>query len=345
MRRILLASLLVLGCSKRDEAPPVSADPPAAPMASAVKEYAVELLTCTNGVLGTVPAQSVGSNAVAPASAIVSAAPAASASAAPPASASGALPSMSAAGLGSLLAPIGEGGVGFGAIGHYDGGVGYGYGGFGPGPRRPRAATIIGVPSIDRDERARMVALSMCSTGLALRRCHAGAESPAGDLELALKIEPTGRVAAVDRLAGSITDQAFVSCLRAAILEKNFTPAASGITRYRLTFEAPNEPPSPVVTGALAPELVRRVMHRQLPKLNYCYEARLKSVPTLAGSVVAEFVIDKYGKVVSVKTSEGTLPDEPTRACVAKAIMAVEFPEPKGSGIVTVKYPLSFKPG
>lgn len=56
------------------------------------------------------------------------------------------------------------------------------------------------------------------------------------------------------------------------------------------------------------------------------------------------FVIDENGRVPSVQVNEGTnLTDCEAVQCMKKHYLQMEFPKPDG-GIVTVVYPIMFKP-
>jgi TonB family protein len=102
-------------------------------------------------------------------------------------------------------------------------------------------------------------------------------------------------------------------------------------------------PGKQVVRGSLDKEIIHRVIRRDLNKIRYCYEKRLVENPELAGKVRISFVIAADGRVQSAKIKESTLEDPVVGKCVAYAVRRLQFPKPKGGGIVIVDYPFVFK--
>ncbi len=99
----------------------------------------------------------------------------------------------------------------------------------------------------------------------------------------------------------------------------------------------------PVVIGALPPELIREVIHRNRSQLRYCYEVALPRDPTLAGKITAHFVIGEDGSVRLSEVAQTTMHDPQTEACVTSRIRTWQFPRPLGGGVVSVTYPFVFK--
>ncbi|HEU0030640.1 MAG TPA: AgmX/PglI C-terminal domain-containing protein [Kofleriaceae bacterium] len=97
----------------------------------------------------------------------------------------------------------------------------------------------------------------------------------------------------------------------------------------------------PAAQGDLDKAIIRRYIKRNLQKLTYCYEKQLLVKPKLAGTVNAQFTIGANGSVVDSKAS-GLDPE--VASCVAGVIKDIEFPKPKGAGVVIVKYPFTFRP-
>jgi hypothetical protein len=93
------------------------------------------------------------------------------------------------------------------------------------------------------------------------------------------------------------------------------------------------------VTGDLDKAIIRRYIKRNIQKIQYCYEKELLAKPKLEGTVTVEFDIAPDGKVTS-SVAHGM--DTAVEGCVAQVIKGIEFPKPKGGGIVAVKYPFTF---
>jgi biopolymer transport protein ExbD/outer membrane biosynthesis protein TonB len=94
-------------------------------------------------------------------------------------------------------------------------------------------------------------------------------------------------------------------------------------------------------TGDLDKNIIRRYIRRKLPHVRYCYEKQLIAKPKLAGRVDIQFVIDAAGNVTSA-AAKGMDPE--VASCISTAIKSIQFPKPKGGGIVKVSYPFNFRP-
>ena len=98
----------------------------------------------------------------------------------------------------------------------------------------------------------------------------------------------------------------------------------------------------PVVSGSLDKELIRRVIHANMGRVRHCYEETLTTKPNAKGKVAITFTIQKDGKVADATVKEDAVGDEVLAACVARTVLAMTFPEPKGGGSVVVTYPFIF---
>jgi biopolymer transport protein ExbD len=96
----------------------------------------------------------------------------------------------------------------------------------------------------------------------------------------------------------------------------------------------------PNATGDLDKAIIRRYIRRNIAKISYCYEKELLADPELEGTVNAQFLISATGLVASA-TANGVSSE--VSSCVEKVILAIEFPKPKGGGVVQVNYPFIFK--
>ena len=97
----------------------------------------------------------------------------------------------------------------------------------------------------------------------------------------------------------------------------------------------------PNAQGDLDKAIIRRYMKRNLQKIQYCYEKELVAKPSLAGTVTVRFTINADGRVSRSSASGLPVVD----ACVAAVVGAIEFPRPKGGGVVSVSYPFIFRNG
>jgi hypothetical protein len=93
-------------------------------------------------------------------------------------------------------------------------------------------------------------------------------------------------------------------------------------------------------TGDLDKNIIRRYIRRKLPQIKYCYEKQLLVKPGLAGTVNSAFQISPQGSVLNSSAS-GVSND--VSSCVADVIKTIQFPKPKGGGLVQVRYPFTFR--
>jgi Ca-activated chloride channel family protein len=100
----------------------------------------------------------------------------------------------------------------------------------------------------------------------------------------------------------------------------------------------------PAVLGALSPEVIRRVVLRNLGQVNHCYEVALAARPGIRGRLSLSFVIALNGTVAAVSLAGGNVTDAALVQCVSAAVRRWVFPAPTG-GTVTVTYPFNFEPG
>ncbi len=102
---------------------------------------------------------------------------------------------------------------------------------------------------------------------------------------------------------------------------------------------------SPIILGALDRSLIDQVIKRKMSQIRYCYQRELQKNPTLAGKVVIKFTIAKDGSVSAASVKSSDLGNPGAEKCVVDRFYSMQFPEPKGGGIVLVSYPFIFSPG
>ena len=104
-----------------------------------------------------------------------------------------------------------------------------------------------------------------------------------------------------------------------------------------------NVPVGPVM-GSLEKSVVDATVKEALPEIKTCYQEALSEHPELTGRVIVKIVIGKDGTVSSaaLKPEKTTLDSDPVIECVLEKVKFIEFPPPKGGGIVIITYPFSF---
>ena len=100
-----------------------------------------------------------------------------------------------------------------------------------------------------------------------------------------------------------------------------------------------------IILGSLDPRLIKSAIESKKDQFRLCYEKEINAQsPDLAGSVLTSFVIGPTGRVVQSGLVSSTLKNANTERCILKVIRTIQFPRPKGGGIVEVKYPFKFRP-
>jgi TonB family protein len=94
-----------------------------------------------------------------------------------------------------------------------------------------------------------------------------------------------------------------------------------------------------MVKGSLSKEVIRRIVHRHINEVKFCYERKLAQRPDLSGRVAIKFIISGTGAVQMAAVASSTLGDPSVENCIAQAVRRWTFPQPEGGGIVIVTYP------
>jgi hypothetical protein len=91
------------------------------------------------------------------------------------------------------------------------------------------------------------------------------------------------------------------------------------------------------------PELLRKILREYLPQFRHCYQQELERSEEAKGVVDLNFRIGKAGRVttVNIKSKKAKFSNSGTN-CMAGVLKLIDFPKPKGGGMVDVKQPLNF---
>ena len=98
-----------------------------------------------------------------------------------------------------------------------------------------------------------------------------------------------------------------------------------------------------MVKGSLSKEVIRRIVHRHINEVKFCYERELAQRPDLAGRVSIKFIIMGTGAVQMAAVAESTIGNPNVENCIAGAVRRWTFPQPEGGGIVIVTYPFQLE--
>jgi hypothetical protein len=99
-----------------------------------------------------------------------------------------------------------------------------------------------------------------------------------------------------------------------------------------------------VVLGSIDPEILRKILGEYLAQFKFCYQQELQEQSEkIKGIVDLNFRIEGDGKVskVNIKSAQTKFSDKGV-GCMSNVLRMIEFPKPKGGGLVDVRQPLNF---
>lgn len=99
-----------------------------------------------------------------------------------------------------------------------------------------------------------------------------------------------------------------------------------------------------VILGSIDPEILRKILGEYLAQFKFCYQQELQEQSEkIKGIVDLNFRIEGDGKVskVNIKSAQ-TKFSEKGIGCMSNILRMIDFPKPKGGGLVDVRQPLNF---
>jgi hypothetical protein len=96
--------------------------------------------------------------------------------------------------------------------------------------------------------------------------------------------------------------------------------------------------------GKIDAFVVRQKIHKDLPKINRCYESALRYEPELAGKVKVRFAVVRKGYVKGVHVVENTTGHEGVERCVARVVSGIRFPSRRTGKPLSFTFPFIFAP-
>lgn len=104
-------------------------------------------------------------------------------------------------------------------------------------------------------------------------------------------------------------------------------------------------PEEAVVMGSIDADAVEAALLAHRDEFRLCYEREVNAgFPDLEGRVSTSFVIGSEGRVTEAGVASTTLKNANVERCVLNVIRRIEFPIPRGAGVVQVTYPFKFRP-
>lgn len=102
--------------------------------------------------------------------------------------------------------------------------------------------------------------------------------------------------------------------------------------------------PKTVVLGSMDPELLRKILREYIPQFRHCYQQELiGNSDKIKGVIDLNFTISAVGKVskYNIKVKDAQFSSKGV-GCMGSVLSLIDFPKPKGGGVVDVRQPLNF---
>ena len=102
--------------------------------------------------------------------------------------------------------------------------------------------------------------------------------------------------------------------------------------------------PKTVVLGSMDPELLRKILREYIPQFRHCYQKELIGhSDKIKGIIDLNFTISAAGKVskYNIKVKDAQFSQKGI-GCMGEVLSLIDFPKPKGGGLVDVRQPLNF---
>ena len=113
--------------------------------------------------------------------------------------------------------------------------------------------------------------------------------------------------------------------------------------RVAIRSEAPEET---IVMGAIDRNAVAEAIYAHKDEFRLCYEREINAEsPHLSGQIGTSFVIGSSGRVTQAGIESSSLNNPNAERCVLAVLKRIDFPAPKGGGVVEVHFPFKFSAG
>jgi len=152
--------------------------------------------------------------------------------------------------------------------------------------------------------------------------------------------------------AGSSDDGALVAGADIGVSKFNGSDKkGSGLGSYgsrglasKSAFDSSYLEPKTVVLGSMDPELLRKILREYIPQFRHCYQQELIGTSDkIKGVIDLNFTISPEGKVANhnIRAKDARFSKKGI-GCMGQVLSLIDFPKPKGGGVVDVRQPLNF---
>jgi hypothetical protein len=97
------------------------------------------------------------------------------------------------------------------------------------------------------------------------------------------------------------------------------------------------------VGEGMAREVVSSVVRQEFSSFKECYARGLEKNPNLSGRLAVRFIIDRQGRVTSLRDDGSAVPDRAVIACALHEFATLTFPAPRGTE-TSVSYSIVLSP-
>jgi pSer/pThr/pTyr-binding forkhead associated (FHA) protein/outer membrane biosynthesis protein TonB len=161
---------------------------------------------------------------------------------------------------------------------------------------------------------------------------------------LALSGSGSGGGGTAENLAGGLSDKG----VGGGRVGTGFGAAGSGKDivggKSRVSIRS-GGPEEAVVMGSIDASAVEAALLAHRDEFRLCYEREINAEnPSMQGRVSTSFVIGSSGAVNQAGVKSTTLKNASVERCILTVIKRIQFPIPKGAGMVEVSYPFKFSP-
>ncbi|MEO5970831.1 MAG: AgmX/PglI C-terminal domain-containing protein, partial [Bdellovibrionia bacterium] len=125
---------------------------------------------------------------------------------------------------------------------------------------------------------------------------------------------------------------------------KGAAGAGNGIVGSQLHVSIRTDgPEEAVVMGSIDRDAVAAAIYAHKDEFRLCYEREINAEhPTLAGQIGTSFVIGASGRVTQAGIESSSLKNPNAERCVITVLKRIDFPMPRGGGVVEVHFPFKF---
>jgi hypothetical protein len=144
--------------------------------------------------------------------------------------------------------------------------------------------------------------------------------------------------------AGSSDNGALVAGADIGVSKFNGSDKKGSGSASKSGFDSSYLEPKTVVLGSMDPELLRKILREYIPQFRHCYQQELiGNSDKIKGVIDLNFTISAGGKVskYQIKVKDAQFSQKGV-GCMGQVLGLIDFPKPKGGGVVDVRQPLNF---